>query len=158
MSKLTIITAGKHEGKTGYILNLVDKLKAEGKSVCGIISVGYFDKDKRSAFDILNIKTEEKLPFMSIYNNFNSSLKIGSFFVNEQTYIKAKNILRTCKNDACEFCFIDEVGRWELNGGGWKNELADLLKSDKKLIITLRKDYLNEFIDSFNVDDFIILP
>lgn len=61
------------------------------------------------------------------------------------------------KNNEFDFYLIDEIGPIEFKKLGFYKTLKYLLKTKKNLLICVRDFLLNDFIDFFNIDDYIVV-
>lgn len=151
-AKVIIITGGVEAGKTTSLRKVSEKLIQSGKLVSGFISPRIMDGDKTVAYSIENLKTGETLPFLSekSVSEDGDVQSIGKYFINSETEQKAKQILSDALQDGAEVVVIDEVGRLELRGDGWHNELHELLKANKTtLVLSVRDSFVESVIEKF---------
>ena len=156
MSRIYIITGGKHAGKTTFLLKKIAELSISGKTVAGIISRGDFVAGKRHNFYAVNIEDKDEKLLMS-EDNIQDSNKIGKFYFSEETFNWGQIIIEKAILSTTEVLVLDEVGRLELGGKGWESILSKMLKSDKELYLVFRKEHVLELINKFSIADYQIV-
>ena len=156
MSKVFIITGGKHVGKTTFLQKRILELRHSGKSVAGIVSKGDFLEGKRNNFYAVNIQNKEQQLLMSQNEMLNSN-KIGKFYFSENTFNWGRDIIKKAIYSEIDVIVLDEIGRLELENEGWAKIFAKMLKSDKELYLVFRKEYVVELIKAFSVTDYQIV-
>lgn len=156
MSRIYIITGGKHAGKTTYLQKRIVELRSSGKTVAGIVSRGDFLKGKRHNFYTVNIDNQEEKLLMSADEIIDSN-KIGKFYFSEKTFVWGQVIIEKAILSTTEILVLDEIGRLELEDKGWANILSQMLKSDKELYLVFRKEYVLELINKFSIADYQIV-
>lgn len=156
MNNITIICGNKHSGKTTMLQNLILDLQSEGKTCSGIIAIGTFKNNQRYSFDIVDISTQKKIEFMSINKSLGKE-KIGKFYINPLGFEFGIETLEKAIKSASEIITIDEIGQLELNNKGWSAILKKILKTDKKIIFTVRKTKLQEIIKKFKITEYKLI-
>ena len=134
-----IITGAKHAGKTTYALKLKDILAFNCVSAGGFLCEGTFKEGQRDSFFIKSLLTYEKV--LIAYNEYEKSL------LNKRKII-----------------FIDEIGKWELEGGGFA-ALFNKMPVQAVLAAVCRYDFVKDINSLFfnnnaeviNIDDDILL-
>ena len=156
MNKITIISGEKQSGKSTKLLKIVSDLQSEGKICSGIIALGTFKNNKRYSFEIQDITTKETMQIMSIKEN-SEFKKIGRFFINPQGFQFGEMVLEKAITSNSDYIIIDEIGSLELNENGWFSILKEALKTEKKIIITVRKTLLKEIVKKFNISEYKLI-
>jgi len=157
MSKIIIISGEKHSGKTRKITQIAEQLQNCGEKICGIVSIGSFTDGKRTSFKLMDISSKQIKPFMLVDNKDNFNVKLGSFYVDTGTLNWGKSILQKAITSDCRHCFIDEVGKWELSGEGWAEELKLLTKTEKKIYIAVRSGFVEDVLSYFKIENYEII-
>lgn len=156
-SKVIIVSGNISEGKTSFIQGLIGKLKSEGIPVAGIYSPKIQHNGVTIGYDIVDIESNERFSFLRL-NQGSSGHSIGRFNIEPAAMLWGDKILSPARLKDKTIIIIDEIGKLELNGGGWKNSLEKLLKSDNNLIITVRTDYVDRIIQKFVINDATVYP
>lgn len=148
-----IITGKIGSGKTTCIKKLTEKLKSENISVGGIYTSRIMENGKTTGYMMVDISTGYKEKLLDINGNGNQK-KIGNYYICEEV-IERGNLALQQTN--AQLMVIDEVGKLELNGGGWAEMLGKLLVSrQNQLLISIRKEVLNEVTDKWNITPVMI--
>ncbi len=148
--KTSIITGKKHSGKTTFLLNRIAELQSEGITVGGLVSVGTFKNGSRFDFKLLDVSTDEKIGFLS-QEFCKTCEKIGRFYINPIAFQFGIQVLEKCLKDRIQTIVLDEIGPLELKDQGWAEILPELLNSESDLILTVRKELLQEVILKWNI-------
>jgi nucleoside-triphosphatase THEP1 len=150
--KVFIITGEKHQGKTTWVRGLTDILNQNKNLVGGFISPGKFEKNQRSEFDILDLKSGKSKILSSIH--FTEGESIGPFRFSEEGQNFGKEILKPENLEGCRFVVIDEIGPLEMKNEGWAPSI-DLLMHHPEIthIWVVRKNLVNEVIKKWQIFD-----
>lgn len=160
-----IITGEKHAGKTTYAENLKDILAFSNISAGGFICEGTFKKGQRDSFFIKSLLTYKKVLFADKNKSVgfeNYSFGSYTFYKNgfdfayseyEKSILNKRNII-----------FIDEIGKWELNGGGFAG-LFNKMPVNAVIAAVCRYDFIkdinryffNNYAEVININDDILL-
>lgn len=156
MSKITIICGEKQSGKTTYLINLIKAKKTAGFNYEGFVAMGTFKDESRNSFRLIDILTNEEMLFMSTQPILNAD-QLGKFYINPEGIVFGETLLDKATKSDCKGVVIDEIGPLELSNKGWANQLKQLLKTDKKIIITVRTSLLNSVLQYFKLTDFVVI-
>ncbi|MBP7508821.1 MAG: DUF2478 domain-containing protein [Prolixibacteraceae bacterium] len=155
-AKVIVITGDISEGKTLFTIELIERLKENGHNAGGIYTKRNIENGETTGYDLISIKTGDRKEFLRSGRKEDTE-GIGKYTINEETLKWAREIISKEKNEKVKILIIDEVGKLEINSGGWRNNIIDLLLSkDQILIITVRRDYLKEVIDYFGIKDYSV--
>lgn len=154
--KVNIITGAKQSGKTTFLLDKIQELRKDGKIVSGFISRGTFVDHKRHSFFVQDISTGKEQLLMTT-DLISGAEKIGKFYIDQEAFDWGKSILEKAINSNADYIVLDEVGRFELEEKGWSSIIPALLKSDKELFFIVREEWVNGFIEKYQITDFEII-
>ena len=155
-SKIFIITGSVGEGKTTQIQKIVETLNNQNISTGGILSPRIIENGATTGYDILDIGTNERVAFLRKTGK-EKSPQLGRYSILSEGLKKGHDVLKNSQNNH-QVVVIDEVGRLELNNGGWAENIRDLLSSSKShLIISVRDRFLEEAIDKWSLQDYTVL-
>ena len=150
--KVNIITGAKQSGKTTFLLKKIQELRQGGKIVSGIISRGTFVDNNRHSFFVQDISSGKEQLLMTS-DLISGSEKIGKFFIKSDAFNWGKSILEKAIDSNADYIVLDEIGRFELEEKGWSNIIPALIKSDKKIFLIIREEWVNEFIKKYQISD-----
>ena len=134
----TLITGQKGQGKTALAGSVARALQSRGYNVAGILALGLWKDGIRSGFDIVDIQSGESAPLARRHGA--SDVRAGSFAFMPDGFRLGEQALRPEKLAKAEAIMIDEVGAWELQGGGWAPALDKLAELPKKATILVVRD------------------
>ena len=127
-----IITGKVHSGKTTFLSGLTDRLKQERVSLAGFLSMGSFNGDQRSTFTLVNIEDGKQHKLASIVKR-EAWIRFGRFYFNPEALLEGERIISRGLEQRADLVVLDEVGPFELEGGGWTSVL-NLLEKEYELI------------------------
>jgi len=141
-----IITGNVEQGKTTLLIQLITFLKTKNIAIGGFYSPRILKDTKTIGYDLVNIYTEKRIPFLR-ENKLKDSNSVGKFKVNKETleigeiWLNPKNLLD--KN----LIVIDEVGKWELNNKGWSKSLDFILKTtNTPILLVVREMFVEDIL------------
>ncbi len=150
--KVFILTGEKHEGKTTFAAALADALKKQGISTGGFLAPGKFENNRRSEFDILDLKTGSRKPLCSIHRTEGES--IGPFRFDPSGQQFGNQILSPENLRKIGVVFIDEIGPLEIKNQGWAPAIDKLMHNPGRTHIwIIRKGLVNEAIQKWELMD-----
>ena len=142
MAKVVIVQGKLDGGKTSYM----QKLSEELLDVDGIITLK--DSDFRSYF-FHEVRTH--LNYMGLSADMIiSDERFGRYFISRKNFERASRYVLSCNN---RNILLDEVGRMEIQGGGFADTLRELLKRDITLYIAVREDFVEDVIKTFGIEN-----
>jgi nucleoside-triphosphatase THEP1 len=151
--KVFIITGPVGGGKTTYAANLVRVFKEKGIVVQGILSVKIMTDDGKRGYDIVNVLTDERVPFLREDRGCGDQ-RVGRFTICDSGLEEGRRILLSAESLSDRLTLIDEIGFLELNGNGWADGLERLLdKPAATIIITTRLSLLEKVRKKWKLDD-----
>ena len=151
-----IITGGQGEGKTTRIVEVVDALRDQNIEACGFVAPGKWKADTRVDFSIKNINTGET-KLLCQDKPAEGFQKIGRFYFNPEAIKFGESILLMQNGPDKELIVIDEIGLFELDGHVWADVLKQLLNSNlNPLLITVRKKFVEDVIENFNLRNVLV--
>ncbi|MDX1284629.1 MAG: nucleoside-triphosphatase, partial [Draconibacterium sp.] len=116
----------------------------------GFYSERILNDGKTHGYNIVEVENGQKTNLLSILGN-DTQLKIGKYYISNKGFETGKKVL---EKNSTRLTVIDEVGKLELSGKGWSEPLTELINQNKNhLILTFRKEILNELIEKFNIED-----
>jgi nucleoside-triphosphatase THEP1 len=152
-TKVFIVTGPVGGGKTTFTESLVRTFKENGIAVQGIISRKIMSEDGKRGYNIVNVLTNEREPFLREDNNCGDR-KVGRFTICNKGLEEGKKILISHDPAPGSLTVIDEIGFLELEGDGWAGGFERLLdKPDATIVITTRLSLLDKVRDKWKLDN-----
>jgi nucleoside-triphosphatase len=153
MTNIVIITGNQHEGKTSFLRKVVQSLNNLSITVGGFIAEPIFNGDQRTGYDLIDLKTGNKIKFCTTEINENWQ-KTGCYFFNPQGLNTGSQWLDDANKQDSDVNVIDEVGPLELKGFGWDAVIANLLITvTNPMIWVVRESIIKEVISKYNLQD-----
>ena len=112
-----ILTGRRGQGKTTVVLDSVNVLTRMGMVVSGIAAPVVYTEKRRIGYDIIDLSSGVRVPWLRIRNN-EFSADIGSFFIQSSGLDIARNALRNALAVTEGMVFVDEIGPLEFRNGG----------------------------------------
>ncbi len=146
-----MITGKVQGGKTTYLGELVKDLKEKGCDVAGFLCPGHFKEGVRSGFTLMNVRDASTV-LMATIDIHQNWPRYGRFCFNPEAMQAGKKIIREAIEQKIALVIVDEVGPFELEGGGW-TEALDLLQkeSDAVQIWVVREAILAEVMERWEI-------
>jgi general stress protein 26 len=140
-----VVAGGVGAGKTAAGLRLAQRLRDAGVTVGGILAPRLVERGETVGYNVLDVSTGEDVAFARADP---PGQAVGRFFVRPAGLAFAERALRHGIERA-DVVFIDEVGRWELAGGGHAPALVDLLQSRVLPVLFVRAELVQAVADRF---------
>ena len=160
-----IITGAKHAVTSTYALKLKDILAFNCVSAGGFLCEGTFKEGQRDSFFIKSLLTYEKVLIADKNKSVDSkNYSFGSFTFYKKGFEFAYNEYEKSLLNKRKIIFIDEIGKWELEGGGFA-ALFNKMPVQAVLAAVCRYDFVKDINSLFfnnnaeviNIDDDILL-
>lgn len=155
-NQIFILSGAQGEGKTRRCLEIVADLKSEEESVGGIVAPGFWKKNIRSGFDLMDVQTHQKIPFAKREPE-NGWIKIKTFYFNPRAIHEGEAILRKAvlEND---WIVLDEIGKLDIKGQLWASVFTELIKiPHKNWIVCIRDIFVDEVIEHWQMQNVKVL-
>lgn len=155
--KIFIITSKKDSGKTTFVKQIIPFFIQNNIKIGGIFTQKQIENQQRIGYDVVDIQTNNSEIFLreSGENDFE---KIGKFFIFPQGVKFGKESLQKVKNTDIQLVIIDEIGRLELTGKAWANEINELLQYQNFIFLWVVRDtFLGEIIEFWKLKNYEII-
>lgn len=134
-------------GKTAAGLELAQRLRAAGIAAGGILAPRIVERGETVGYNILDVSTGEDAAFA---RPDPPGEAVGRFFIRPAGRAFAERALRN-GIDRADVVLVDEIGRWELNGGGHAATLRALLTSRAVPVVFVRSELVQAVIERFGL-------
>lgn len=183
-----IITGKKNEGKTRTQKQLIAilrknlektkqsrEIKIDG-FICNkfflpqpiLISVKYDKNNKETnnhhiGYDLIRVSDQTSIPFIRLIEyadpDFGKGHPYGPFIFFNKGITAGKKILQECYINKTKNVIIDEIGKLELDGKIYADEIQQLMKySDNiNLYISVRTEFLESILEKFGIKTYTII-
>jgi len=159
-SNVIIISGDTQSGKSSYLTKIQQALEKEGTSQVGFITDSIYEGKEIKGHIVKDLSTTDEFR-ISYREPKEDAQKIGRFYLLNEGLEFGKNIItRIIKSDSNDVVIIDEIGKLEIDGGGWSAEVKELLSDKSKTIILIvRGKYLDDFVNKFSINSpYIFYP
>jgi nucleoside-triphosphatase THEP1 len=144
-SGTTVILAGDTgSGKTTFATRLVERLRARGLRVAGILAPGLLEAGRRTGFDILDVATGERRPLAREHQVLPAPHARWSRFAFDAAGLALGRAALSPGAQRADVVVVDEVGPFELSGGGWADALDTLNGFGGATILVVRRSIVEE--------------
>ncbi len=153
MNRFIIITAGQGQGKTNLLKEVISILKSNSIKLKGFYAEGYWEDNKRSGFDLVNVSTNKKVKFCTtkVIQDWN---KTFHYYFNPEAIKIGNQILNINLLSDVDLIIIDEIGKIDLRGEIWHDAFTNIVKnSEVPILFVVRNTFLKEVIEYWNLRD-----
>jgi len=141
---ILVLTGPVHGGKTTFLESSLVRWASRGLVPGGFLSVAVTDTSGAQVYDLLELKTGRRYPYLRRKGQSDAE-RIGPFFFVMSTLERARSIIREA--DPRELLIVDEVGPLELLGGGLWAVLREALSCpDMRCLLVAREEILEEVV------------
>jgi nucleoside-triphosphatase THEP1 len=146
-----VLWAGpKHSGKTTAAEALVERARAEGFRVAGLLAPSVHEGTCLVGFDIVNVCTGLRAPLLR-RGRSQDATQVGQYVLNEAGRRVGADALSPPVTDFADLVVVDEFGPLELGGAGWR-EAADRLArrpAGPVLVLVVREALVEQVADLY---------
>lgn len=155
MAQVYIISGDKMSGKTTRCREFAMALKDRGFLIGGFIAPGEIEEGRRGKIFLQNLKSGENILFADREAR-DGWQHIQSFYFDPKA-VKTGEIWLQAHQSQSDYLFIDEVGRFDIQGEIWGNILPKLINSSNKLVLSIRDVFVDEVVSHFKMDSYKIV-
>jgi nucleoside-triphosphatase THEP1 len=134
-SPVFILTGGTGSGKTTRAREVVEGLRARGLRVGGILAPGLLEDGRRTGFDLVNLATGESARLAREHGSDAGRHAQWSRFSFEAEGLALGRKALGPDARTADVVLVDEVGPFELAGGGWAQALDELVRSHAGVVL-----------------------
>jgi nucleoside-triphosphatase THEP1 len=126
--RVVIVTGDTGSGKTTLVGQAVERLRARGVRVAGVLAPGLVEDGRRTGFDIVNLATGESTALAREQAGGAGAHARWSRFAFRPEGLRLGEQALGFAAHSADVIVVDEVGPFELSGGGWAPALDRLSK------------------------------
>ena len=143
--KIILWTGPVHSGKTTTAAELVERARAEGFRVAGILSLSiYCDGTLRdgalAGFDVTDVQTGARAPLAR--RDRGAAEGLASFTFSPEGLELGNTALGSAAARSAALVVVDEFGPLELRGQGWRPAVDALLSSARGVVLLVVRERL----------------
>jgi len=142
-----LLAGGIAAGKTRTAEEVAKHLQNWRISVGGILAPRRLQGDVTVGYNVVDLETHEERSFAEPTP---PGRPVGRFFVRPEALRFARDAIHRAI-DTCDVVFVDEVGRWELDGGGHAESVRELVASSAVPVLLVREAFIEHVIASFDL-------
>ena len=147
-----IITGRRRGGKTSFLIDLIEKLKGSKLSLDGILAIASSGEEIPDSYSLSHIKTGKSIPLCD-RNPVKDWIKAGPFHFNPVALEMGNRIFTCPEIGNNDLIFIDEIGRFELEGKIWATSVSLLLRNAPcPLVLSVRETFTDQVIEHWNLE------
>ncbi|MFK5926140.1 MAG: nucleoside-triphosphatase [Desulfuromusa sp.] len=151
--QVLIVTGAVNSGKTALLKQFLHRLEKRRFKVSGVVAEGVWKNGEKYGYDAIFHPTGDRHQLCR--KNLSSPINIGRFGFHEETFAVGWKTLVTERESS--LTVLDEIGRLELAGKGWASALSELLVSKNRLLIVVRRDFIEKVIQQFALTEYVVV-
>jgi len=151
--QVLIVTGGVDSGKTTLLQQFLCRLKKRHLKVSGVVAEGIWENGKKCGYDAIFLSSGER--HLLCREGLSSPLNIGRFGFCEEAFAAGGKTITTEKEPV--LTVLDEIGRLELAGKGWASVLFELLDTKNRLLIVVRRDFIEKVVQQFTLTNYAVV-
>ncbi len=141
---ILVLTGPVHGGKTTFIERSLARWASRGLAPGGFLSVAVAGSSGAAGYDLLELKTGRRQPYLRLQGDPGAE-RIGPYFFVPSTLELARSLIREA--DPRDLLVVDEVGPLELRGGGLWTVLREALsRPGLRCLLVAREEILEDVI------------
>ena len=143
-----IVTGATGSGKTTLVQAVIERLRARGAHVAGILAPGHLADGRRTGFDIVNLATGERKPLAREEEHVTGRHPRWSRFAFSPDGLALGHAALGEDARGADVVVIDEVGPFELSGGGWADALDALAATSSGAMLLVVREAVVDAVRS----------
>lgn len=153
-----IIAGEQGEGKTTFLMDILDELQGRGVCMNGIVAPGYFHEGLRSGFSLVDVATGISKELCSEYPSPDSEQHGRYYFQKTGISFGNRAILGLLEEGNTDLLVIDEVGRFELNGALWAGAIDRIMgMHHPPMIWTIRRSFVDAVLRKWPIKRTVVV-
>lgn len=154
--RVMIITGAIGQGKTTQSFRLVEMLNSKNIPVSGICCPRIMEGKDTVGYDIVDVAgIDSRIPFLRVDNNPDLE-RIGKYGIYPGALRVGNDVLRKALDDDAGVIVVDEVGKMELEGHGWAQNIDKLVGSSAILVLAVRNTFVDDVVKKWALKNFTV--
>ncbi|MBN2615160.1 MAG: hypothetical protein JXR71_05650 [Bacteroidales bacterium] len=151
-NNIFILSGGQGEGKTTRLGELLPLLEESGIRTAGFVAKGSWEGGMRSGFTLADIQgsVEKTLCTTQVTDGW---IALGRFYFDPEVILWGEQMLQQGILNRADLFVMDEMGKFELSGNVWHPIFDSLLRNNKSLLVTVRSDFITQFIEKYTLEN-----
>ncbi|MBN1341460.1 MAG: DUF2478 domain-containing protein [Phycisphaerae bacterium] len=138
-AKVVLWSGPQHSGKTTALARLVERARAEGHVVAGILAPSRWQEGQLVGFDVVDLASAKRAALAT--RDGDGQERIGCFAFDSAGLELGRVALGRSSTARADLVIIDEYGPLELEGGGWRRWVDGLVqRSSGVVLLVVRRD------------------
>lgn len=139
---VVVLTGPIGSGKTTRARELSTALRRRGVEISGVLCPGEVRNGRRHVIDVIDLQSDRQLP-LAHREAHTDWQPMGSFWLNPAGLQLG---LEALQPGHAELVFVDEIGPWELAGGGWTPAIDHLSRAGVALVVIVREGLVEDVV------------
>jgi len=142
---ICIVTGSQNEGKTTTLKDVVGLLRQRKLSICGLVSPGLYEENRRIAIQAENLESGETIRLADFLPGWDPQFPQKKWKMHMEAIAWGNAQLKAC-DPVGKIFILDEIGILELlDHQGWQSGL-DIIREKKysKALVSVRKELVGE--------------
>ena len=151
MGSITLLTGEIQSGKTSLCQEVITAARAAGIQLGGLVSPGVFQAGKKTAIDVLDIRSGEKARLAEMAGSSSAGISTRRWAFNAEAVAWGNQVLKTAV--PCELLVIDELGPLEfIQGNGWMAGFEAVASGEyRAALLVIRPSLLEQALNRWQV-------
>lgn len=141
--RVILWTGPRHSGKTTAARHLVERLRAEGFAVAGLLAPAVYQGGVLAGFDVLDLSTGRRSALLRRAPP-GAATDVGAFALDERGLRLGEAALGRDWAGKARMVVVDEFGPLELRGGGWRPAVDAMVGSAAAVLLVVRDGLVGE--------------
>lgn len=134
---LFLWTGPKHSGKTTAAAKLAHAARQHGFRVAGLLAPSIYREGRLTGFDALDLRSGMRAP-LAVRRDEPGD--VGQFHFLEEGLRLGSQAFGPAATDGMDLVVVDEFGKLELAGRGWRGPVDSLVHADRTpLVVVVRR-------------------
>lgn len=157
LERIYILTGPINSGKSAFLSQLAEALRAEGILPGGFIADKHFTESGDLSYHIRDVQTARSLP-LSSGKYTEGWIMIGKFYFNPGAIALWSELLSGIKNGSANLIIIDEIGPFELEDMLWAGAISYLLTATNlPMIWVVRSGLVKPVLTKWHIQKPVII-
>ncbi len=131
------LTGLPNSGKTTLVATLMNNIKAQGRSVGGMVTENVMENMRKVGLEVVDIHTGERATFAHI--SFGETHKNLNFGLDTEAFERVGVAAIKTAQEECDMVVVDEIGPIQLECQAFNKAVLELITKNVSLILSIHK-------------------